>query len=267
MEADRRPDLQTRRERRRTRSTEAARAEGSRPEPTAPRHRLYMYSAVHACSAREPTAARPIVYRVSMPDPASHEYEVEMLVPALPTARGGDRLPGLGAGELHGARLRPPPDRPRRHRRRRPRASAGARGPGRQAALADRQTAGGRFASATGSSPSRRRCARRSSTTATPTGTAPACSSSSTASSARRCQVTVALPDRALARRHRAAGRRAGVASPTRPPTSTSSVTRRSRSGRTRSTPSPSGGRGSSWRSTAAPTPIRRASSTSSAAW
>ena len=30
------------------------------------------------------TAAAPIVYRVSMPEPASHEYEIEMLVPALP---------------------------------------------------------------------------------------------------------------------------------------------------------------------------------------
>jgi len=29
-------------------------------------------------------AAAPIVYRVSMPEPASHEYEIDMLVPALP---------------------------------------------------------------------------------------------------------------------------------------------------------------------------------------
>ena len=49
---------------------------------------------------------------------------------------GGDRLSGLGAGELHGARLRPPSDRPRRHRRCRPRTRARARGPRRQATLA-----------------------------------------------------------------------------------------------------------------------------------
>src|SRR3954463_6445611 len=35
-------------------------------------------------AARTRAPATPIVYRVSMPEPASHEYEVEMLVPALP---------------------------------------------------------------------------------------------------------------------------------------------------------------------------------------
>jgi predicted metalloprotease with PDZ domain len=37
-----------------------------------------------ATRSRSTTAAAPVVYRVSMPEPASHEYEIDMLVPALP---------------------------------------------------------------------------------------------------------------------------------------------------------------------------------------
>ena len=171
--------------------------------------------------------------------------------------RGRDRLPRLGARQLHGARLRPP-----RHRARHHATAPGTRWPPASVVRSTSSAgaspaAGAPSASATGCSPSRRACARRSSTTATPTGTAPACSSSSTASSGAAAGSPSRSPTGAGASPPRCR-RSPGAASPTPPPTSTSSSTRRSRSGRTRSTPSPSGARGSSWRSTAAPTPTRR---------
>ena len=140
----------------------------------------------------------PIAYRVAMPEPG------------VARVRGRDARPGA-------ARPRQPPRSSSRPGR--PAATwcatssatctgltvtdargraAGARA-ARQAALADRDRRARRSACATACSRSRRPCARRSSTTATPTGTAPACSSSSRASWTRPCRVTVAPPGAARA--------------------------------------------------------------------
>jgi predicted metalloprotease with PDZ domain len=55
--------------------------------PDAPVHLQSDGSTVYSPTmppARSAPVSAPIVYRVAMPNPASHEYEVEMLVPALP---------------------------------------------------------------------------------------------------------------------------------------------------------------------------------------
>ena len=117
-----------------------------------------------------------------------------------------------------------------------------ARAP-RQAALARSRPAGARSASATACSRSRPACARRSSTTATATGTAPACSSTSTGELARPCRVDGrAAAALGLAGRDRAGAGGGRARRLRRPPTSTSWSTRRSRSARTRRARSASGG-------------------------
>ena len=187
-----------------------------------------------------------------------------MRVPALPGHETrGDRLSGLGAGQLPGARLRPARVRADRHRRARP--AAGARA-ARQAALAhpDRRAPVPR--------PLPRVRVRGERAHVVP----------------RRQPRLLERHQRVLPRRGRAGaplprdggaaaalglagGDRAGAggaarATPTRPPTSTSWSTRRSRSARTRRARSRSGARSSSWRCTAATTPTSRAWSTSCAA-
>ena len=177
-------------------------------------------------------ARAPIDYRVAMPEPASHEFEVEMRVPALPerdsrrdlSSRPGRRAATWCATSSATSTAWPSPTRRGRPLPRR----------GRLDKQRWRIATGGRpFGSAIGCSRSRPACARRSSTPATATGTAPACSSSSTGELGARAGSVVA-PRRGLAGGDGSAARRAGQGgarpaargrAPATPrPTSTSSV-------------------------------------------